>query len=171
MRYFQASILILLLVNTSILGEEPKTFGRASAYEMEAGDVLKIDFASNGCFHNEHYELVLTRTDKGVSATGANLSDYWDEKTEKVVEGKRRELQSVSLTDKQLARLDLSFEYIRANTRGGCTTIDDFSLTHFRDGKAIAQEVLRDSTCQLSDDKERMSLYELIGLITPKTKK
>ena len=138
---------------------------------MKVGDVLKIDYRSSGCFHDVHNELVITRTDKAVTLAGADLSRYWDEKAQKAIEGKRRNLLTTSLDDKQLARLDRSFEFVRAAPRGGCTTIDVVSVSQVRSGKIIAYEVLRDATCHLGEDKERMAFYELVSLITPKLKK
>ena len=83
MQPIRVSILTLVVACIAFGADEPKPFGRVSAYEMKVGDVLKIDYRSSGCFHDVHNELVITRTDKAVTLAGADLSRYWDEKAQK----------------------------------------------------------------------------------------
>jgi len=168
MKTLLAALYILLALVSSSAADGKKPFGRVTALEMSVGDTLKISYESNGCFHNNRHELVLAKTEKGVTLSGADLSRFWDETTQKAVEGRRRPLLTADLDTAKLTRLDRSFEYLRAAHPDGCTTIDDFTVTQERGGKVIAFEVFRDATCHLDDDKERMSFYELVALISPK---
>lgn len=171
MQSIKRFILTFLVMAAPLSAKDPdsKSFARTSAYEMKPGDEVRIDYTSRGCFHWAHHELVLTRTEKGVSLTGANLQFPADEKTNKPVEGEKKKWRSVDLTEDQLARIDRTFEYLRNCGRGGCTTVNNITLTQTRAGKTIASESMVDATCHLGSDGKTISFAELIALICPKT--
>lgn len=159
-------VFMLLCLATVAQGQSPPV----SALEMKPGDHLLIRYQSQGCFHQTKHDLVITRTQNGAELTGIDHSPHYDAKTKLVVKDPKTPLLKTELTEAELAKLDKSFEFLRQNPQGGCTTVNDIVAVVQRGEKAVAREKFTDGTCQLDDDPQRMGFWQLVAKITPEAK-
>lgn len=141
-----------------------------SALEMKPGDHLLMRYQSQGCFHQTSHDLVITRTEKGAELTGIDHSPAWDEKGKTRILDPKKPLLKAELTEKELASLDKSFEFLRQKPEGGCTTVSNITAVVQRGNAAVAREKFTDGTCRLDDDPQRMSFWQLVSKITPERK-
>jgi len=125
-----------------------------SAYKIDTfsklppGDILQIRYTSGGCFHFFTYDLAFTRTNgPAVSVEAIRLELDGPDPGAKYRDAERRELGRLSLSNEELAGLDLLLRFYRTNTVSGCTTYDGIQISQVHDGKVIATEKFVDSSC------------------------
>jgi hypothetical protein len=160
----------IVFILTALVGTAWSQSSPVSALEMKPGDHLLIRYQSQGCFHQTKHDLVITRTQGDAELTGIDHSPHYDAKTKSVVKDPKTPLLKAELTEAELAKLDKSFEFLRQNPQGGCTTVNDIVAVVQRGDKAVAREKFTDATCRLDDDPQRMGFWQLVEKIIPQSK-
>src|SRR3954470_14949659 len=113
-------LLFVLGGSVAVLADSP------SVSQLQPGDRLHVSYRSRGCFHDQSYEIDFERAGSLVARNGG---------------------QTVALSPEEASGLDKLFQFYDSLSAGGCTTRDDISITHFRDGQKIASAHRVDDTC------------------------
>ena len=95
--------------------------------DLRAGERVRVQVQSRGCFHKHRYEFVLEGGDGLVARSSAG--------------------RAATLSSAQRAGLDRLIQFYRKGEEGLCTTQDDVTLTYFRGDAKIATERYTDRTC------------------------
>ena len=123
---------------------------------MYAGDIVKIDLYSRGCFHNDTFSIEIEKLPQTRFDSCAILRV-------KKNTGNPGYTTQMFLSIGSLTNLDGWIQYYRSETDGGCTTTDWLTL-HWISGQDTTEvEKFRDTSCA-SSFSEGFSLWLAIGI-------
>ena len=123
--------------------------------ELSTGERVHILFSSKGCFHEYTYDFDFER---GATTTVRITSP----------EGSPGHPRTLTLSPRDISGLDRLVRFYRTHSGGGCTTVDDIIIEHFRGGSgssmpATATEHYRDASRGTHDLPGVTTLSSLAG--------
>ncbi|MBC7948324.1 MAG: hypothetical protein H7Y42_10625 [Chitinophagaceae bacterium] len=116
---------------------------------LESDEEIRIEFSSQGCFHNTKFFYVLRGgSTKFLDVTQAKSE--WNAEKKEMVDLGVVPIGTVALQVEDVNGLDHLFSFYRMKSDGGCTTIDHLKVEYIRAGKIIGEEKITDSSCAVS---------------------
>lgn len=129
-----------------------------SFLKLKDGLRIEVAFQSSGCFYTSKHRFEFS----GGKARIFELQPVFElEKTrEKPVDGKL--LGELSLQDEDLKGLDRLFAFYENPPDGGCTTVDNITVTFYQGEKTVFAGKYVDETCASRKDASRLTFWKLI---------
>ncbi len=132
---------------------------------LPAKDRIRISYTSTGCFHYITYEFDFQRSDT-LTAAIVRLDEKRIEGSKKRIV-KRVPQGTVKISEKQAKGLDRLIEFYRQKQEGGCTTVDNITITHRSPKGIVSKESFVDRTCRAENDPGITLLSDVVALLSP----
>ena len=117
--------------------------------ELKAGEEIRIEFKSHGCFHSSTNVLAIKR-DKQIKVVLVQALRTTTERGGAFPNSKQSTSEKeLSLTADETAGQDRLLEYYRTRHSGMCTTVDEVTFSHVKAGKTVMTEKFKDESCGL----------------------
>ncbi len=163
-RIMKTTILALIFSASFALAGTPISF-----QQFPVGDSIHVTFTSSGCFHYRTYEFDFQRAET-TTAKVTQVEHRWNEAKKRKEEDKRTPLGTVTLSDAEIAGIDLLFTFYRSNKVDGCTTVDRITASQ-TSGKVVkATESFTDGSCATYEMKKLTRLPSIAAKLKPKSK-
>ena len=115
---------------------------------LRPNEVIKIEFASSGCFHQSTSRYEISRDTSGrIWFAASALIREWDKQQKRMVDRGMSPIGKVALTAEEMVGVDSLLKFYRQKHPGGCTNVDEITLNYERDGVSIGSEEFRDASC------------------------
>lgn len=128
---------------------------------LPEGDELRMIFTSEGCFHNESYELKFRRS-PGLTAEVTQLGRKWSDELNDYITTERIGLGELALSETDEAGLNRLLAFYRTGAPGGCTTVDRISVKQYHNGRISAWEQFLDASCSRYTE-EGLDIMDLVA--------
>ena len=135
MKPIVSAILFTLCSSVSALADDSVLLSH-----LQPGDRLHVAYHSRGCFHDRTYDIDFAR---GASVTATSSG------------------RVITLSAREVSGLDRLLVFYRSHPSGGCTTEDEISISHFREGHEVSADHYVDGSCATGRMKDVTRLYEI----------
>jgi hypothetical protein len=159
MKLFATCIVFLICCRSLFAADKVGVFS-----DLQAGEEMKVDFNSTGCFHQQTYKLSFRRQSE-VVVSATTFEFVRSEDSSVITATNETALGQVTLSGTDLTGLDKLLRFYRSGRSGGCTTSDRIIVCRLRDGKIVATEHFKDDSCATYEMKELLTMPSLISRI------
>jgi hypothetical protein len=145
---------IILLALLAFLSCVPIRAENLKASSLAVNEEIQIEIHSIGCFHASNRKFLISGKNGMLVISERRFE--WDEGQKKSIDRGVHLLGSLTLSPQDRAGIDALCAFYRANTAGGCTSVDSISFEYRRSGKVVGRESFIDASCATS----MIELYE-----------
>ncbi len=121
---------------------------------LKTGEIITVLFESSGCFHN-----TVTMFEFSMQTVCVSECTYVDAKPIKT----KKVFGPLTLTDTDVAKLDLLFEFYAAEPRGGCTTVDKITYTKKKGAVVQSTRLFVDASCSLYEQRDTYLTFAMLA--------